>query len=102
MKNIAKEIVAVDRIARKKIELLETEKKELPEFLRQEKIKKTSEYKKKVEIEIINTVRDNEIELLARKSESAKDLNVRMNDINDKFEKNKESWIGSLFDECVK
>jgi len=102
MKNLAKEIIAIDRIARKKIELLENEKKELPDFLRIEKTDKMKQYKLEVENEIKETKKVFEVDLKTKQANSVKDLNKRVKEIDDKYQKNRENWIDSLYEECLK
>ena len=102
MKNLAKEIIAIDRIARKKIELLENEKKELPDFLRVAKAERLEKYKEEIEADIALTKKQIDEDIKIKKKESLKDLDVRTKEIDERFENNKELWIANLYDECLK
>ena len=99
--SITKEIIALDKKLREKIELLELEKQHLDQTIDKETKKLKEAFKAELNKLIDETNQKNETFFKAKEHSVITDFNARLKSIQQQFDQHKDAWIESIFKACI-
>lgn len=99
--SITKEIIALDKKLREKIELLELEKQHLDQTIDKETKKLIEQFKLELSKLIDETNKTNETFFKVKEQSVKSDFEVRLKSIQNQYNKNKDAWIESIFNACI-
>lgn len=99
--SITKEIIALDKKLREKIELLELEKQHLDQTIDKETKKLIQQFKLELSKLIDETNKTNETFFKVKEQSVKSDFEARLKSIQNQYNKNKDAWIESIFNACI-
>lgn len=99
--SITKEIIALDKKLREKIELLELEKQHLDQTIDKETNKLIEKFKIDLSKLIDETNKKNETFFKAKEQSVKRDFEARLKSIQDQYNQHKDAWIESIFNACI-
>ena len=99
--SITKEIIALDKKLREKIELLELEKQHIDQTIDKETKKLNETFKSELEKLIDETSQKNNMIFKAKKHSAKTDFETRLKSIQNLFDQHKDAWIESIFNACI-
>ncbi len=99
--SITKEIIALDKKLREKIELLELEKQHLDQTIEKETIKLKELFQLEMTKLVEETKKLNDSIYKTKKQQVKKEFEVRLETIQTKFDANKDAWVESIFNACI-
>ncbi len=99
--SITKEIIALDKKLREKIELLELEKQHLDQTIDKETNKLIEQFKIDLSKLIDETNKKNETFFKVKEQSVKRDFEARLNSIQNKYNQHKDAWIESIFNACI-
>jgi len=99
--NIIREVIEIDKDARKQVELLKEEKNKLNDFLRKEKDNIIQKYTNEVNNTIETTKAEIDADIKKRKQEAIDEYQNILDNIEKTFDTHKEEWIDSIYNYCI-
>lgn len=101
MENLIKEVIELDKLARKQVELLETEKSKINEYILEQKKILEKKYKDEISVQIKNAKKQMITDLENRKKEARTGFAEKAGQLEEDFQKNKQKWIDSIYEYCI-
>ncbi|HOO43444.1 MAG TPA: hypothetical protein PKU69_00095 [Bacillota bacterium] len=101
MASIISKVTELDKQMRQKVKELEEEKAKLPIFLRQQRKDLSAKYEAEAKQQIEARKQKIETDLKDAKNSAEKDLKEAMKEIQDIYQKNKDEWIESIYQQCI-
>jgi len=99
--SITKEIIALDKELREKIELLELEKQHLDQTIDKETTLMIEKYQHELSKLIDETQKKNETFFKEKEQSVKRDFEARLHSIQNKYNQHKDAWIESIFNACI-
>ena len=99
--SITKEIIALDKKLREKIELLELEKQHLDKTIDKETNKLIEQFKIELSKLIDETNKKNETFFKVKEQSVKNDFEARLKSIQNQYNQHKDAWIESIFNACI-
>ena len=99
--SITKEIIALDKKLREKIELLELEKQHLDQTIDKETNKLIEQFKIELSKLIDETNKKNETFFKVKELSVKNDFEARLKSIQNQYNQHKDAWIESIFNACI-
>ena len=99
---LTRDIIVHDKKLREKIEFLELEKAHLDDTVLREKELITEVFSKELEKLVKTTKQDNAKALKNKEKHEKEVFEQRLSRINDIYQKEKDAWIESIFNLCIK
>ena len=99
--SITKEIIALDKKLREKIELLELEKQHLDQTIDKETNKLIEQFKIDLSKLIDETNKKNETFFKVKEQSVKSDFEARLKSIQNQYNQHKDAWIESIFNACI-
>lgn len=99
--SITKEIIALDKKLREKIELLELEKQHLDQTIDKETKKLIEQFKIDLSKLIDETNKTNETFFKVKEQSVKSDFEARLKSIQNQYDQHKDAWIESIFNACI-
>jgi F0F1-type ATP synthase membrane subunit b/b' len=102
MPSIISKVTQLDKDMRLKVKTLEDERAALPEFLREQRKQLSDKYSTDAKKQISAKKQEIEKGLEDAKNSAEEKLSGMLTQLNEYYEKNKDSWIEELYNQCVK
>ena len=99
--SITKEIIALDKKLREKIELLELEKQHLDQTIDKETNKLIEQFKIDLFKLIDETNKKSETFFKVKELSVKNDFEARLKSIQNQYNQHKDAWIESIFNACI-
>ncbi len=99
--SITKEIIALDKKLREKIELLELEKQHLDQTIDKETNKLIEQFKIDLFKLIDETNKKSETFFKVKEQSVKSDFEARLKSIQNQYNQHKDAWIESIFNACI-
>lgn len=99
--SITKEVIALDKKLREKIELLELEKQHLDQTIEKETKKLIENFQIELKKLIEETNKKNLVFFKEKEQIVKQDFESRLATIRKQFDANKDAWIESIFNACI-
>jgi V/A-type H+/Na+-transporting ATPase subunit G/H len=99
--SITKEIIALDKKLREKIELLELEKQHLDQTIDKETNKLIEQFKIELSKLIDETNKKNETFFKVKEQSVKNDFEARLKSIQNQYNQHKDAWIECIFNACI-
>ncbi|MBU1145262.1 MAG: hypothetical protein KJ971_05340 [Firmicutes bacterium] len=101
MDNLIRDVIDLDKKARKQVEHLRKEKDKISDFVREERKKLEIQYKSEANKTIEKAKSDIVLDLEKRNEESKKEYDLTLKKLEISFKENKEKWIDSIYQHCI-
>ena len=99
--SITKEVIALDKKLREKIELLELEKQHLDQTIEKETKKLIENFQIELKKLIEETNEKNQVFFKGKEQIVKQDFESRLASIKKQFDANKDAWLEGIFNACI-